>query len=126
MIYSTTIYFLPKLFNDVTFLMFQAQDKHYALEETRNYTTQSLASVAYQINTMAANFLHLLDLQMTQMAEMESSINHLSQVQLTQHPTSIYVYSIKFMTKLNNPCSARPVYIYLQTIFIPNIMPLKL
>ena len=44
--------------------------------------SQSLASVAYQINTLATNFLHLLDLHSTQLKEMESSINHLSQVPL--------------------------------------------
>lgn len=49
------------------------------MEETKNYTTQSLASVAYQINTLAYNLLHMLDLQGTQMAEMESQINHISQ-----------------------------------------------
>ncbi|XP_064643422.1 abl interactor 2-like isoform X1 [Lineus longissimus] len=58
----------------------QAKDKRHALEETKSFTTQSLASVAYQINTLATNFLHMLDLQQTQLAEMESSINHLSQV----------------------------------------------
>ena len=64
------------------FGQFQTQEKRHALEETKNYTTQSLASVAYQINTLATNFLHLLDLQSTQLKEMESSINHLSQVSL--------------------------------------------
>ena len=62
------------------FKYLQTQDKRHALEETKSYTTQSLASVAYQINTLATNFLHLLDLQSTQLKEMESSINHLSQV----------------------------------------------
>ncbi|XP_035226291.1 abl interactor 2-like isoform X2 [Stegodyphus dumicola] len=58
---------------------FQAENKRSALEETKNYTTQSLASVAYQINTLAYNLLHMLDLQTTQLAEMESQINHISQ-----------------------------------------------
>ncbi|XP_057372324.1 abl interactor 2-like [Daphnia carinata] len=58
----------------------QAQDKRVALEETKNYTTQSLASVAYQINTLAFGFLQMLDLQATQMAEMESQINHINQM----------------------------------------------
>ena len=58
----------------------QAQDKRSALEETKNYTTQSLASVAYQINTLAFGFLQMLDLQATQMAEMESQINHINQM----------------------------------------------
>lgn len=49
------------------------------MEETKNYTTQSLASVAYQVNTLAYNILHMLDLQTTQLAEMESQINHISQ-----------------------------------------------
>ena len=35
---------------------------------------------SYQINMLATNFLRLLDLQMVQISEMESSINHLSQV----------------------------------------------
>ncbi|XP_014663064.1 PREDICTED: abl interactor 1-like isoform X2 [Priapulus caudatus] len=57
----------------------RAQDKRRALEETKNYTTQSLASVAYQINTLAYNMLNLLDLQTNQLVEMESSINHIAQ-----------------------------------------------
>ena len=58
---------------------FQADNKRIALEETKNYTTQSLASVAYQINTLAYNFLQLLDLQSSQLSEMESQMNHISQ-----------------------------------------------
>ena len=60
--------------------MLQSQDKKAALEETKNYTTHSLASVAYQINSLATNFLKLLDLQQNVVAEMESSVNYLSQV----------------------------------------------
>ncbi|CAM1299357.1 ABI2 (predicted) [Pycnogonum litorale] len=59
---------------------FQSDGKKAALEETKNYTTQSLASVAYQINTLAYNMLQMLDLQMNQLSEMESQVNHISQV----------------------------------------------
>ncbi|XP_048049282.1 abl interactor 2a isoform X9 [Megalobrama amblycephala] len=57
----------------------QSPDKHIALEETKNYTTQSLASVAYLINTLANNVLQMLDIQASQLRRMESSINHISQ-----------------------------------------------
>ncbi|EGV97843.1 Abl interactor 1 [Cricetulus griseus] len=57
----------------------RATDKRKALEETKAYTTQSLASVAYQINALANNVLQLLDIQASQLRRMESSINHISQ-----------------------------------------------
>ncbi|MEE6490205.1 hypothetical protein FKM82_015802 [Ascaphus truei] len=57
----------------------QAADKQRALEETKAYTTQSLASVAYLINTLANNVLQMLDIQASQLRRMESSINHISQ-----------------------------------------------
>ncbi|XP_062972217.1 abl interactor 2 isoform X11 [Elgaria multicarinata webbii] len=57
----------------------QSTDKHRALEETKAYTTQSLASVAYLINTLANNVLQMLDIQASQLRRMESSINHISQ-----------------------------------------------
>lgn len=58
---------------------FRSNNKLAALEETKNYTTQSLASVAYQITSLAFNILHLLDLQATQVTSLESRSNHLAQ-----------------------------------------------
>ncbi|KAI2526573.1 ABI2 isoform 11 [Pan troglodytes] len=58
----------------------QSADKQRALEETKAYTTQSLASVAYLINTLANNVLQMLDIQASQLRRMESSINHISQM----------------------------------------------
>lgn len=72
---------------------FQSENKRAALEETKNYTTQSLASVAYQINTLAYNFLQLLDLQTAQLDEMESQMNHIAQVCI------LYRVNLKFEVK---------------------------
>lgn len=58
---------------------FRSNNRIGALEETKNYTTQSLASVAYQITSLAFNILHLLDLQTTQIVSLESHVSHLSQ-----------------------------------------------
>ncbi|XP_071549230.1 abl interactor 2 isoform X3 [Panulirus ornatus] len=58
----------------------RAENKTNALEETKNYTTQSLASVAYQINTLAYNFLQMVEQQAHQLAEMESQVNYISQM----------------------------------------------
>ncbi|XP_011805309.1 PREDICTED: abl interactor 2 isoform X10 [Colobus angolensis palliatus] len=63
----------------------QSSDKQRALEETKAYTTQSLASVAYLINTLANNVLQMLDIQASQLRRMESSINHISQHVSTQN-----------------------------------------
>lgn len=51
-----------------------------ALEETKNFTTQSLASIAYQISTLANSVLSLFDAQTNQLRHMESSINLIGQV----------------------------------------------
>ncbi|KAM9843048.1 ABI family, member 3a isoform 1-T2 [Aulostomus maculatus] len=50
-----------------------------ALEETKNFTTQSLASIAYQVSTLASSVLSLLDAQTNQLRHMESSINLIGQ-----------------------------------------------
>lgn len=60
---------------------FRSSNKLAALEETKNYTTQSLASVAYQITSLAFNILHLLDLQANQVTSLESQSNHLAQTE---------------------------------------------
>lgn len=57
-----------------------------ALEETKNFTTQSLASVAYQISTLASSVLSLLDAQTNQLRHMESSINLIGQVSPSPAP----------------------------------------
>lgn len=62
-----------------TYLRSDNASKREALEHTKNYTTQSLASVAYQINTLAYSFMQLLDLQAQQLGEMESQMNHIAQ-----------------------------------------------
>uniref|UniRef100_A0A3P9HV56 Abl-interactor homeo-domain homologous domain-containing protein n=1 Tax=Oryzias latipes TaxID=8090 RepID=A0A3P9HV56_ORYLA len=54
-----------------------------ALEETKQFTTQSLASVAYQISTLASSVLRLLDAQTHQLRGLESSINLIGQVSQT-------------------------------------------
>ena len=74
------IYLYCIMFTIFKCLSFKAEDKKAAFEETKNYATQSLASVAYQINTLAYNFLNMLDEQSARMNEMESQINHINQV----------------------------------------------
>ena len=49
------------------------------LEMTKVYAAQSLASVAYQINTLAANLVELLNLQHQQWGEIDHQINDISQ-----------------------------------------------
>ena len=50
------------------------------LEETKQFATQSLASVAYQINSLALNMLGLLDQQALKLQDMESTVHHISEV----------------------------------------------
>ncbi|XP_061906410.1 ABI family, member 3a isoform X1 [Entelurus aequoreus] len=54
-------------------------DSLKALEETKKMTAQSLASIAYQVSTLATSVLSLLDAQTNQLCHMESSINLIGQ-----------------------------------------------
>lgn len=69
-----------------------------ALEETKKYAAQSLASVAYQVNMLATGMLDLLDKQMQHLGEMEANISHISQVCVLVHSSNgvcaglVYMY----------------------------------
>ncbi|XP_014814407.1 PREDICTED: ABI gene family member 3 [Calidris pugnax] len=57
----------------------QASDKRKALEETMALTTQSLASVTYQVSSLATAFLRLLDLQAAELRKVEADISCVAQ-----------------------------------------------
>ncbi|XP_066520075.1 ABI gene family member 3 [Hoplias malabaricus] len=55
-----------------------AEDPRKAVEESKSLTTQALASIAYQINSLASSVLRLLDAQTIQLKRMESSVSILT------------------------------------------------
>ncbi|XP_077020801.1 ABI gene family member 3 [Tamandua tetradactyla] len=58
----------------------QATDKRKALEETMAFTTQALASVAYQVGNLAGHTLRLLDLQAAELRQVEARVSTLGQM----------------------------------------------
>uniref|UniRef100_F7GGF8 ABI gene family member 3 n=1 Tax=Monodelphis domestica TaxID=13616 RepID=F7GGF8_MONDO len=58
----------------------QATEKRKALEETMAFTTQALASVAYQISNLAGHLLRMLDLQDAGLRQVEASVSTLDQM----------------------------------------------
>ena len=53
-------------------------NKTHLLNETKSFTTQALASVAYQIHILANSFLQLLDNNSLILSEMTTSMANLS------------------------------------------------
>ncbi|VFV47350.1 PREDICTED: beta-1%2C4 [Lynx pardinus] len=58
----------------------KATDKRRALEETMAFTTQALASVAYQVGNLAGHTLRMLDLQAASLRQVEARVNTLGQM----------------------------------------------
>ena len=79
------------------------EETRAVLEETKQFATQSLASVAYQINTLALNMLGLLDQQVLKLQDMESKINHISEVGLSTYFFQSRLYqTFYFRLRLKN------------------------
>ncbi|XP_052050548.1 ABI gene family member 3 isoform X2 [Apodemus sylvaticus] len=60
--------------------VFMATDKRKALEETMAFTTQALASVAYQVGNLAGHTLRMLDLQGAALRQVEAKMSTLGQM----------------------------------------------
>ncbi|KAM6163233.1 ABI gene family member 3 isoform 2-T2 [Rhynchocyon petersi] len=58
----------------------QTTDKRKALEETMAFTTQALASVAYQVGSLAGHTLRMLDLQAASLRQVEARVSTLGQM----------------------------------------------
>ncbi|OXA57023.1 abl interactor 2 [Folsomia candida] len=81
---------------------FQCDNKRDAIDETKRYTTQSLASVAYQVNTLAYHFLQLLDLQGSQLDEMAAQASHIAQA-ISIHKEKVSRREIGVLTSSKTP-----------------------
>ena len=60
-----------------------------ALDETKKYAAQSLASVAYQVNVLASSMLDLLDKQTKHLGDMEANVHHIMQVCVWRRITTL-------------------------------------
>uniref|UniRef100_F1KWD6 Abl interactor 1 n=1 Tax=Ascaris suum TaxID=6253 RepID=F1KWD6_ASCSU len=58
----------------------QASDRRAAFEETKRFTVQSLASVAYQVNTLACALLQTLDLQTVKISNMTTQVRSVGEI----------------------------------------------
>ncbi|NXT77380.1 ABI3 protein, partial [Zapornia atra] len=99
----------------------QASDKRKALEETMAMSTQSLASVTYQVSSLANAFLRLLDLQAAQLRKVEADIDCVAQrvnmhkEKVSRREIGLLTVSKKFpsyhkITSPPNPPSLEPYY----------------
>lgn len=76
-------------------------DKINLLNETKKFTTQSLASIAYQINTLANSFLNVLDNQMIVIDDMTLKTKQLTQ-QVNNHNEKVARREIGALTTTKN------------------------
>ncbi|EFO24129.1 abl-interactor 1 [Loa loa] len=82
----------------------QAPDKKAAFDETRRYVVQSLASVAYQVNTLAYALLHALDLQTNKISNMASQVHNVGEI-IAIHKEKVARREIGLLTI--NKCAQR-------------------
>ncbi|XP_027552907.1 ABI gene family member 3 [Neopelma chrysocephalum] len=83
----------------------QASDKRKALEETMALSTQSLASVTYQVSSLATAFLRLLDLQTAQLRQVEADVTCVAQrVDIHKEKVSRREIGSLTVTKRFPPC----------------------
>ncbi|KAJ7422277.1 ABI protein family member 3 isoform X1 [Pitangus sulphuratus] len=83
----------------------QASDKRKALEETMALSTQSLASVTYQVSSLATAFLRLLDLQAAQLRQVEADVTCVAQrVDIHKEKVSRREIGSLTVTKRFPPC----------------------
>ncbi|XP_028930350.1 ABI gene family member 3 isoform X2 [Ornithorhynchus anatinus] len=86
----------------------QVEDKRKALEETMAFTTQSLASVAYQISHLAGQLLRLLDLQTTGLRQVEADVCTLSQT-VAMHIEKVARRDIGTLATVQRPASHKKI-----------------
>ena len=80
------------------------QNKTHLLKETKGFTTQALASVAYQIQCLANSFLNLLDNQSSLIEDMGNSMTNLAH-EVNIHKEKVARREIGILT--TNKCVVR-------------------
>ncbi|XP_059938149.1 ABI gene family member 3 isoform X2 [Mesoplodon densirostris] len=92
----------------------QATDKRKALEETMAFTTQALASVAYQVGNLAGHTLRMLDLQASALRQVEARMvnMHMEKVARREIGTLATVQRLPPSQKIIAPESLPPLTPY--------------
>ena len=93
-----------------------AHNKAAALNETKKYTTHSLASVAYQVNTLASDMLMLLKEQEDELLRLTSSIENLSD-RVDIHCEKVSRREVGSLTYRRNISRMEPIKVFDQIFF---------